>query len=612
MKKIFYIGLIGLLGLIGPLGPSANAQPVSEGFARTVATTFWNSYRPTDVKPATMVTPLPLSGLNHLHVFNINGEGFVIVAGDERVKPILAYSFDSPCSEELNPEVNYWLHGYEAQIAKVAQSDAPQRESILQEWGRLILATAPDEPVGSLLDIPALMTTRWNQSPIYNNLCPYDSVHNGRAVVGCVATAMAQIMRYWKYPAYGRGYHSYHYSHYGEISADFENTSYLWHIMPNVCNEFSQESEIHATATISFHCGVGVEMMYGSMAEGGSGAYSECGPWASHCAVSAFIDYFKYDSAISFANRDYIDDETWTAILDNELEQSRPIYYHGSDSTGGHAFVLDGADTQGRYHFNWGWGGSYDGFYTVDNLAPGSGGAGGNATYTFNLNQGIIYNIKPAFTEVFDTVDYLDSICEGTQYVHFRDYTLLVHNVKDRDTLLHHFDTVFRYHLKVVSKKKVYLSPNNGGEVLMYTYCPSTGYTFPNCPFTKANCIFTGWCRNRDGNDVIYQPGETAFFNNSPTFHALWIDTTAAVEIDTPEDEKPAVWPTMTSEQVNISMTDAETFTINVIDNWGRVVIQKESVGRKAKISVASLPAGTYTIQIIAKGTIYKSRIIKL
>lgn len=608
MKKIFYIGLIGLLGFITP----TNAQPVSEGLARHVATIFWNSHRPNDVKPATMVTTQAISGLNHLHIIDINGEGFVIVAGDQRVRPILAYSFDSPCSKDLNPETGYWLRGYEAQIAEVAQSNATQRENILQEWGQLILATNPDEPLYSLENIPAMMTTRWNQSPIYNNLCPYDSIHNARTVVGCVATAMAQIMRYWRYPAYGEGFYAYNYRHYGEISADFGNTSYLWHIMPNVCNEFCQESEINATATISYHCGVGVKMMYGTSAEGGSGAYSECGPWTSHCAVNAFVDYFKYDSSINFASRDGIADATWLAILDNEVEGHRPVYYHGSDSTGGHAFVLDGSDISGRYHINWGWGGSYNGYYFVDTLSPGAGGTGGNATYTFNMGQGIIYNIRPAHTEVFDTVDYLDSICSNTTYVYFRDYKLLVHNVKNRDTLLHHFDTVFRYHLKVIDKKKVYLNPNNGDVSSMYTYCPATGYTLPECSFSKTNCIFTGWCRNRDGNDVIYQPGETAWFNNSPTFYALWVDTTAAVEIDTPEDEIIAVWPTMTSEQVNIAMTDAETFTINVIDNWGRVVIQKESVGRKAKISVASLPAGTYTIQIIAKGTIYKSRIIKL
>ena len=174
---------------------TAIAQTVSTELAQTVATRFWNSYRPVDVKPATSVTALPFSELQHLHIFDVNnGEGFVIVSGDQRVRPILAYSFSTPASENLNSEVGYWLHGYEAQIAEVAKSDMPLQESSLQQWEGLILS-CNDEPVGSLQAIPALMTTRWNQTNPYNTLCPYDSANHLRTVVGCVATAMAQIMR---------------------------------------------------------------------------------------------------------------------------------------------------------------------------------------------------------------------------------------------------------------------------------------------------------------------------------------------------------------------------------------------------------------------------------
>lgn len=591
---------------------TAIAQTVSTELAQTVATRFWNSYRPVDVKPATSVTALPFSELQHLHIFDVNnGEGFVIVSGDQRVRPILAYSFSTPASENLNPETGYWLNGYEAQIAEVAESDLQlQESSAMQQWGELTLSSGTKDPVGSLLDIPALMTTRWNQSNPYNTLCPYDSANHLRTVVGCVATAMAQIMRYWSYPAYGQGSHTYH-SRLGEISADFESTSYLWHIMPNVCNEFSQEAQITATATISSHCGVAVDMMYGSS----SGAYSECGPWSDRCAVSAFVDNFKYDSTIAFNRRDGIDDAVWLAILDSELVNRRPVYYHGSDSTGGHAFVLDGSDLEGRYHFNWGWGGSYDGFYTVDNLAPGSGGAGGNATYSFNQGQGIIYNIKPAFVEVFDTVDYQDSICENTQYVQFRDYNLLVYNVANRDTLLHHLDTVFRYHLKVIQKKKLYLNPNNGEEALMKTYCPADGYTFPECTFSKRNCMFTGWCRNREGNNIIYQPGETAYFNNSPTFYALWIDTTASQGIDDNEmAEVIRLWPNPTSGELYITLEMGHDAQVFVIDAAGRIVIRENYpnlMSGHTKISLQQLPAGNYTVQVKTEMGIYNRRIIK-
>jgi len=615
MKKLFFAVSVGLLGLIGLTGPMATAQTVSQEQARTVATTFWNSYRPVEVKPAMEIATLPFPEMAHLHIFSINSKGFVIVAGDDRARPVLAYSFDSPFTEEMNPEVGYWLRGYEAQLAEVAKSDATQSEKVKRSWTQLLTASYSEDPVGSLQDIPALMTTRWNQDRPYYNLCPFDSTRNARTVVGCVATAMAQIMRYWKYPAYGEGSHSYNYRHLGEINADFGNTSYLWHIMPNICNESSQESQITATATISFHCGVGVEMMYGTSGEGGSGAYSACGPWSSHCASSAFINYFKYDSALYNASRSNYTDSAWVALLDNEIGSHRPVYYSGHDTSGGHAFVLDGSDLEGRYHVNWGWGGHSDGFYYVDTLAPGYHGIGTNITSSFNIDQGAIFGIKPAYTEVFDTVDYADSVCENTQYVYFRDYKLVVYNVKDRDTLLHHFDTVFRYHLKVIQKKKLYLNPNNGGEPVMQNYCPATGYTFPQCTFSKRNCIFTGWCRNRDGNDVIYQPGETAYFNNVPTYYALWLDTTAAVGIDefpTP-DSQFSIYPNPTTGEITLSVP-AETGTILVTDAVGRVVLREDYpnvIGGSAKISLRGLSNGTYSIVVKTAVGIFKQQVIK-
>lgn len=609
------LGLIALVCLLGLTGPIANAQTVNQEQARAVATTFWNSYRPVEVKPVTTIAPLPFTGLAHLHIFSINNEGFVIVAGDERARPVLAYSFDSPFPEELNPEVGYWLHGYETQLTEVAESDATQNEKVKRSWMQLLTAPYSEEPVGSLQDIPAMMTTRWNQDNPYNKLCPYDSVRHGRTVVGCVATAMAQIMRYWKYPAYGQGSLTYDYRNLHNISADFENTSYLWHIMPNNCNEFCQESEINATATISYHCGVAVKMMYGTSSEGGSGAYSACGPWTSYCATNAFVDFFKYDTNLYHVDRRSYSDSAWTELLDTEMALRHPVYYSGHDTSGGHAFVLDGSDIEGRYHVNWGWGGYGDGFYYVDTLAPGYHGIGSNITNSFNFDQGAIIGIKPAYTETFDTVDYPDSICNNTQYVYFRDYKLVVYNVKDRDTLLHHLDTVFRYHLKVIQKKKLYLSPNNGEAPTMDTYCPATGYTFPTCPFTREGSMFTGWCRNKYGNDIIYQPGQTAYFNNSPTYYALWLDTTAAVGIDesTTPNSQFSVYPNPTTGEITLTVP-TETETILVTDAVGRVVLRDgypNLMSGNAKISLNGLPRGTYSIMVKTAIGIFKQQVIK-
>lgn len=611
MKKLFLLGIIGLLGL---LCRQSYAQTVCTNTAQTLARTFWNNYRPADTKPVSSVTPMAFSELPHLHVFSINGQGFVIVAGDERVRPILAYSFDSPFPEELNPEVGYWLRGYEAQIAEVAESGIPQDEGVHRQWLQLECAPYSEEPVGSLLNIPAMMTTRWNQGSPYNMYCPYDSIHHGRTVVGCVATAMAQIMRYWQYPSFGRGSRTYNYRYFGDISADFRNTTYLWQFMPNTIGDHTPEHKNKAVATISFHCGVAVEMMYGTSSQGGSGAYSECGEWTNSCATSAFVEHFKYDSALHHVNRDDLgDDSAWTALLDIELAAGRPMYYSGSDSTGGHAFVCDGADLQGRYHFNWGWAGYGDGFYTVNNLAPGTSDQdGGNATYTFNRWQGIIIGIQPGEVETFDTVDYYDSICSDTRYITFRDYTL---NVAAMDTLLRHLDTIFNYHLKVISKKIIRINPNNGMQTDdIYEYCPATGFVFPECEYTKENSYFIGWCHSRSGDDAIYQPGQHIMLNANRTFYALWMDTIPVGISDVEGTDPVTLWPNPTSGELNINLADGDNAQIVVIDALGRILLQKDYIGtsaESAKISLAGLPEGIYNVQIRTTGGIYNRRVIK-
>ena len=188
MKRI-----ILLIAALFTFAAGAHSQTVNEETARLVATNFWNSYRSIDVKPATVLSTLSFSEIEHMHIFDINGEGFVIVSGDLRVQPILAYSFNSTFPEELNPELGYWLRGYEAQLSRWNTETPGVDAESNKQWQPLLTAAAPDEPVSTTLAVPALMTTRWNQSPYYNKFCPYDSVHGGHAVVGCVATAMAQI-----------------------------------------------------------------------------------------------------------------------------------------------------------------------------------------------------------------------------------------------------------------------------------------------------------------------------------------------------------------------------------------------------------------------------------
>ena len=604
MKKTALL-IATFLTLAAPIA----AKPVDAADAGRVAVTFWNTYRYGVAKPVSSLSLRAFQGLEHLYVFANGDEGFVIVSADDCVQPVLAYSFDTPFPESLHPSLRYWLGGYEAQIAEAVQNDFVPSEAVGNQWKSLLSAPKSPQPL-TIQNIPALVGTFWDQGAPYNDRCPMDSSRGERAVVGCVATAMAQIMKYWEYPAFGQGSHSYDprsmwtsSSPYGTVSADFGNTSYFWNHMPSRVSQASLTYQRDAVAILSFHCGVSVNMMYGLSSEGGSGAYSRD-------VVTAMKTYFKYDPQLYQTYRGS-SDSVWCALLDTELAAGRPMYYSGSDSTGGHAFVCDGSDLQSRYHFNWGWSGYGDGFYTLSNLAPGpNGGAGGNATYTFNRNQAAIVKIMPGVQEVFDTVDYQDSTCSNIATHRFREYTL---NVANMDTLLRHLDTVFRYHLRVIEQKYIYLNPNGGtGDGWALNYCPAAGVLLPECTFSKENCRFLGWCRKRNGDSDTLQPGTHVMLNTNRNYYAIWQDTTVSID-DVHDDATLTLWPNPTTAEINISVP-AHTGTILVIDALGRTILREDYpniMGGTAKISLAALPNGAYNVQVKTDRGVYNQRVIK-
>lgn len=595
-----------LMATLLALALPAVANPVGIDDARKVAVNFWNSHHPADAKPVADMTARTFAGLEHLYVFANGMDGFVVVAADDCVTPVLAYAFDAPFPEALHPALAYWLRGYEAQIAEAVEAAYVPHASVAAQWETLLYQPVPLIPT-LLTTVPALLSTHWDQDSPFNMYCPVNLSLNCQTVVGCVATAMAQIMKYWNYPSFGQGSHSYvpfSLSELGAISADFGSTTYLWQFMPDRLFEGSFDYQKEAVAMLSFHCGVAVNMMYGCSSQGGSGAYSRN-------VLDAMVDYFKYDPAIHDAYRYQYNDSAWCALLDSELETGRPLYYTGSDTSGGHAFVLDGSDTAQRYHFNWGWNGYGDGFYHINNLAPGinSPASGGNATYTFNLYQDIILGIQPGSVETFDTVDYYDSICNDSRYIRFREYNLQVANM---DTLLRHLDTIFRYHLKIIDRKHVTYEPNGGnGNLYAVVYCPATGITLPECTFSKTNCRFLGWCRRSNGQSDTLQPGTHVMLNTNRHYYAIWEDTTIVSISDVKPGESLLLAPSPVVDNLSISLADGSDARVVVFDALGRHVARLTLRGGKGQISLRHLPSGAYIVQVSTASGKYNRRIIK-
>ena len=302
------------------------------------------------------------------YVFNAQGEkGFVIVAGDDRMPAVLGYSTEG--SLDLN--------------------DAPAQLIALLQMS-VELASTESEPskvtsTGSVVVEPLLGNIAWGQDSPFNTMCP--TLSNGtRGYVGCVATAMTQIMKYYNYPAKGTGSHSY--TDGGQtLSADFGNTTYDWENMPADVPATPTAAQINAYSTLCSHVGIAVEMQY---AAGGSGAYTMMVP-------GALTDHFGYSQALRMHSRSYYNTDEWMEMIRTELDAKRPVYYAATseDMMGGHAFVCDGYDSEGYVHINWGWYGRSNGYFSINHLNPGELGTGGGSG-AYNIQQEILTNFAPS------------------------------------------------------------------------------------------------------------------------------------------------------------------------------------------------------------------------
>lgn len=301
------------------------------------------------------------------YIFNSTHSGFVIVAGDYRVEPILAFSTEnSILIDSNNHALIEWLQMYENAIIDIKSNSSAHKEI---RWSKILNGETGMEKIKG---VAPLVSTKWNQGVGYNYYCPYfqGAPADDRCYTGCVATAMAQVMNYYNFPVKGTGSHSYYHPYYVNISANFDTTYYGWSSMTNSVNPSSKES----IATLMFHCGVAVDMDYGIS---GSGANTAL-------ASSGLVNYFGYHPSIEYYKKSqFFSNEQWVIMLTDNLDLHRPIIYSGSGSQGGHAFVMDGYQDTNYFHINWGWGGASDGYYSLNNLL------------TFNSNQGAIVNIFP-------------------------------------------------------------------------------------------------------------------------------------------------------------------------------------------------------------------------
>ncbi len=373
------------------------AERVAPETARKAAQTFLNN---NGAKTAQLTDLSKAAGFENLYIFTTENS-FVVMAADDCVQPILGYSLDNTfVAYDIPDNLRCWLQGYSDKIQSAINSKAKTTAETTKQWKDLMDGNTKAGKATAI--VGPLVQTIWNQNTPYNNLCP--KIGNTRTVTGCVATAMAQVMKFWNHPTVGTGSNSYSWNSQ-TLSADFGATTYDWDNMKNSYSSSYSSDEANAVATLIYHCGVSVDMDYNISGNGGSSA-------STYNVMNALQTYFSYAPSMQYKSKDDYGDELWVAMLKNELNDGRPLQYRGSDAGGhgGHSFVCDGYDSDDNFHFNWGWGSYCDGYYSVNDMEPGVGGIGaGNGVYT--VGQSAIFGIEPISS--LDAPTLSASVSEG-------------------------------------------------------------------------------------------------------------------------------------------------------------------------------------------------------
>lgn len=319
------------------------------------------------------------------YAFNLE-QGYVIVSGDDEMTELVGYAengfFDA---ENVPPQMQLWLDGYAEYVAAVQSGKAKARKILLSDSPSVVV-----EP---------LVTTKWNQDAPFNNFAPEytdDNNNTQRCATGCAATAMAQIMKFHNWPEQGVGHYSYEHQSFGTISSNFSEHVYDWTNMIDRYNngEYSSE-QADAVALLMKDCGVSLNMNYGPVS--GASIYSY---------YPAFKNYFRYSSRT--VNRSGCETAEFTKIITDELQEGRPLIYCGTGEDGGHAFVVDGYDTNYFLHVNWGWGGYSDGYFDMNYMDPTGLGIGGGSG-AFKWNQGIV--LARPLKDGVEPYEFIQQLC---------------------------------------------------------------------------------------------------------------------------------------------------------------------------------------------------------
>lgn len=452
-------------------------------------------------------------------IYSAKGRGSVIVGRDKAYPEVLGYTTTEYSAETTLPcGFRWWLNAMEQNL-NLHQAKAVR---------------TPGAYATNITEVPEMLTTRWGQDAPYNNLCP--AISGEHALTGCVATAMAQVLRYFRYPVQGTGIGSYTVNSSGIPRSKEITSTYDWDLMLDNYgfsnSPIGTEAQQAAVATLMFDAGAASQMDYGVNA---SSAYTSN-------AAAGFADNFGYDPlSLRMCSREYYSDEEWMQLVYGELQAGRPIMYGGVDPVyGGHAFVLDGIDSDGFVHVNWGWNGSYNGYFNIDLLDS----PGGSYSEMQDMIIGFKTQSTPDADEVFrsewGTSDYTVSVGLGPLTISMGAH----YN--------YHYQT-FKGSLGLCCKKTdgtgfVFLPAERAGTGDVTNIEVQSGYgwrnedgsrfTYTVKTSTLPNGTYTAFFASKDERDVEPQPFRCY---GGPIYYTLTKSGIGAIEISDPHDTPSSI-----------------------------------------------------------------------
>jgi hypothetical protein len=343
------------------LNSAANLPAAAKAPAAAQATNVTTFYT-TDQKPA-------------LYLYT-TGNQLMVLPADDRINPLLGYT-DQPATGQMPPQLKWWLGEYARQIQYLQSQPECSANHV----------RCSEETTSDKAPIAPMLTTTWYQDAPYNLYCPILANSEGEMVqapTGCVATALSQVLNYYKYPAQATGNVSYTDDQGNSYAMDLAEQAFDWDNMIDDYGSSYTDEQANAVAYLMKAVGYACHMEYTA---------DESGALNSDALV-AMITNFGFPSSALSLDRDQFTLSEWQDMIYANLSAAGPTFYVGSDMVGGHAFVCDGYSSDGFFHINWGWGGYYDGYFQMTALSPAGQGIGGNAG-GYNFSQAAFFNLVP-------------------------------------------------------------------------------------------------------------------------------------------------------------------------------------------------------------------------